>query len=382
MKYFRQSLNRVKNQRGIILTKDYHYNIFSFLLLAPFIGAGIALQYTLFPLIDIHALAVILAATLGAVTFIAVFPLWSTVFKIILLGWILMFALLDPEYAPLFGFISLGLIVSPSVQLIYQWDKAVVLRAGRFNKVLNAGIFLLVPIVDRIAEFVDTRIRATDFSAEKCLTKDTVPVHVDALAFWMIWDAKRAILEVENFVEAVVLSAQTALRDSIGRHDLADLLSEREKLGNEIQRVLDAKTNPWGITILSIEFTDIIIPQKLEDAMSKQAQAERERQSRIILGTAEVEIAEKFREASKKYADNPTALQLRAMNMVYEGIRSKGSMMILPSSALDSMNLGTVMGTAAFGKENISGLRFPGQKETDSEEKKDSPQENGGENDD
>jgi len=202
---------------------------------------------------------------------------------------------------------------------------------------------------------VDTRIRATDFSAEKTLTKDTVPVHVDALAFWMIWEAKQAVLEVENYIEAVILSAQTALRDSIGKHDLTSLLSEREELGKEIQRILDVKTNPWGITILSIEITDIIIPKELEDSMSKQAQAERERRSRVILGTAEVEIAEKFEKAAEKYKDNPVALQLRAMNMVYEGIRQNNSLILLPSSALDNMNLGAVLGTAAYNKVENAG---------------------------
>jgi regulator of protease activity HflC (stomatin/prohibitin superfamily) len=354
MKLFQRSINRIKNQHPVVFSKDFRYNIFSLMLLAPFIGGGVVLQYVLFPAVEFTPLALILTAGLGAVSLIALFPTWSTVFKIILLGWILMFAFLDTAYSPLVGFLSLGLIVSPSLQLIYQWDKAVILRAGKFLRVQNAGVFVLFPVLDRIAEFVDTRIRATDFSAEKTLTKDTVPVHVDALAFWMIWDAERAILEVEDFVEAVVLSAQTALRDSIGRHELADLLSEREKLGEEIQQVLDKKTNPWGITILSIEFTDIIIPPNLEDAMSKRAQAERERQSRVILGTAEVEIAEKFEAASNRYKENPTALQLRAMNMVYEGIRTNGSMMILPSSALDAMNLGTVMGAMALGKENAS----------------------------
>ena len=195
---------------------------------------------------------------------------------------------------------------------------------------------------------MDTRIRATDFSAEKTLTKDTVPVHVDAIAFWMVWDVKKAILEVESFIEAVVLSAQTALRDAIGKHELATLLSERDRLGKEIKVTLEAKTNPWGITILSIEIRDIIIPKELEDAMSKQAQAERERQSRVILGTAEVEISKKFEEASKRYVDNPTALHLRAMNMIYEGLRKNGSIILLPSNALESMSLGTVLGVTAL----------------------------------
>ena len=178
---------------------------------------------------------------------------------------------------------------------------------------------------------------------------DTVPVHVDALAFWMIWDATKAILEVENFMEAVVLSAQTALRDAIGRHDLADLLAEREKIGKEIQEVLDRKTNPWGITILSIEFTDIVIPKELEDAMSKRAQAERERQSRVILGTAEIEISDKFVEAAKRYKDDPTALHLRGMNMIYEGIKQRGTIVLLPSGGLASMSLGSVVDDLAKG---------------------------------
>ena len=205
-------------------------------------------------------------------------------------------------------------------------------------------------MVDRIAEFIDMRIRATDFSAEKTLTKDTVPVHVDALSFWMIWDAKRAILEVEDYTEAVILSAQTALRDSIGKHPLSSLLSEREELGREIQQALDAKTNPWGVSILSVEITDIIIPKELEDSLSKQAQAEREKESRIILGAAEVEIAKKFTEASAQYANDPIALQLRSMNMVYEGIRQNNSMMLMPASILDHMDFGAVMGTAAMQK--------------------------------
>ena len=223
--------------------------------------------------------------------------------------------------------------------MAHHWEKAVILRLGRFHRLRGPGLFWLPPVLDRVARFVDTRIRATDFSAEKTITMDTVPVHVDALAFWMIWDAQKAVLEVENFIEAVVLSAQTALRDAIGRNELAALLSERERLGQEIQQVLDRKTNPWGITILSIEITDILIPKELEDAMSKRAQAERERQSRVILGEAEREVAAKFVEAARIYEANPTALQLRGMNMIYEGIRQHGTIVLLPSGALSSMSL-------------------------------------------
>jgi regulator of protease activity HflC (stomatin/prohibitin superfamily) len=198
---------------------------------------------------------------------------------------------------------------------------------------------------------VDTRIRVTDFSAEKSLTRDTVPVHVDALAFWMIWDPEKAILEVENFEQAVTLSAQTALRASIGSNDLTTLLSERDRLGTEIQQIVDSKTNPWGITIISVEFKEILIPKDLEDALSREAQAEREHASRVILGSTEAEIAQSFKEAANSYRDDPVALQLRAMNMVYESMRNKGGLVLVPASSLESMNLGTVLGTATYGAQ-------------------------------
>lgn len=344
--------SRIKNIQKKHLEKDFTYNAFSYLILSLFIAAGILVQVRFGGISLGREIAIIAAITVGAASLIALFPQWSTALKMVILGWLALFIWLSTDYWPLFLILSIGILISSACELIYQWDKVVVLRMGRFHKVKGPGLFFLIPFIDRITAFVDTRIRATDFSAEKTITKDTVPVHVDALAFWMIWNAKQAVLEVENYTEAVILSAQTALRDSIGKHDLSELLSEREKLCAEIQTALDSKTNPWGITILSIEFTDIIIPQGLEDAMSKRAQAEREKQSRVILGTAEVEIAKKFEEASKSYVDNPTALHLRAMNMVYEGIRQKGTMILLPSSALESMNLGATLGTAAFAAQH------------------------------
>jgi len=244
-----------------------------------------------------------------------------------------------------------GLIIAPSFQIAYQWERAVVLRFGKFQALRKPGIFFIVPVVDKVARFVDQRVRVTDFSAETTLTSDTVPVNVDAIAFWMVWDAQKAVLEVEQFEDAVILSAQTALRNAIGKNDLANLLSERDRLGREIQHVLDEKTNGWGITTQAVEIRDIIIPKDLEDAMSRQAQAERERQSRIILGTAETEIAEKFARASAHYINNPVALHLRAMNMVYEGLRQKGSMIIVPSSAVETMGLGALGGLTAFGRD-------------------------------
>ena len=245
---------------------------------------------------------------------------------------------------------ALAAVGAPCIQVAYQWERAVLLRLGKFVGIRGSGVFVVWPVIDRVAQFVDQRIRATDFRAETTLTKDTVPVSVDAIAFWMVWDAEKSILEVEDFMSAVILSAQTALRDAIGRSELAELLSHRERLGNEIQRVLDAKTNPWGITAQSVEIRDIIIPTGLEDAMSKQAQSERERQSRIILGTAETEIAEKFAKASESYKHNPVALHLRAMNMVFEGLKQKGSMVIVPSSAVETMGLGALGGLTALGQ--------------------------------
>ena len=242
-------------------------------------------------------------------------------------------------------------LLAPCVQMANQWERAVVLRFGKFVGIRGPGLFGVLPVIDKVVQYVDQRIRVSDFRAETTLTKDTVPVNVDAIAFWMVWDAEKAVLEVENFPSAVILSAQTALRDAIGRSELADLLSHRERVGHEIQAVLDANTNPWGITAQAVEIRDIIIPKGLEDAMSKQAQAERERQSRIILGTAETEIADKFAKASEAYKHNPVALHLRAMNMVFEGLKQKGSMVIVPSTAVETMGLGALGGLTAFGQQ-------------------------------
>jgi regulator of protease activity HflC (stomatin/prohibitin superfamily) len=265
------------------------------------------------------------------------------------------YLMLRPESVVFLVTVVGGLLVAPSIQIAYQWERAVVLRFGRFKGLRESGLFGIVPIIDKVAQFVDQRIRVTDFSAETTLTSDTVPVNVDAIAFWMVWDAQKAVLEVEQFDQAVVLSAQTALRNAIGKHDLATLLSERDQLGGEIQKVLDEKTSAWGITTQAVEIRDVIIPKGLEDAMSRQAQAERERQSRIILGTAETEIAEKFAKASEHYEDNPVALHLRAMNMVFEGLRQKGSMIIVPSTAVETMGLGALGGLTAFGHQTPTG---------------------------
>ena len=358
MELFQKRIERIKNMQRQIFSKDFNYNAVSFLVFGLFIAAGVILQLSYTPAVEMEDVYITAGGLLVAGALVAAVPMWIFLVQMIIVIWIVMMAFIGPEFYPFAATGSIGLLFSSSLQLVYQWDKVVILRVGRFRKVHGPGIFFILPLLDRIASVIDTRIRATDFTAEKTLTKDTVPVHVDALAFWMIWDARQAVLEVENYLEAVTLSAQTALRDSIGKHALKDLLSERDELGKEIQRILDAKTNPWGVTVLSIEITDIIIPKELENAMSKQAQAERERKSRVILGEAEVEIAEKFEKAAERYRDNPVALQLRAMNMVYEGIRNNNSLMLLPSSALDNMNLGAILGSAAYNKtilEDASG---------------------------
>jgi regulator of protease activity HflC (stomatin/prohibitin superfamily) len=247
---------------------------------------------------------------------------------------------------------ALGIFALFSLKVAQQWERAVVLRFGKFTGLKGPGLFAVIPIVDEVTHIVDQRLRVTDVSAESALTRDTVPVNVDAIVFWTVWDAQKAILEVADYLDAVALSAQTALREAIGRHVLAEMITEREQLGKELQKILDEKTNPWGITVGSVEIRDVKIPADLEDAMSRQAQAERERQARIILGTAETEIAERFVKAGDAYIGHPLALHLRAMNMLYEALKEKGSMVIVPSSAVETMGLGGLSGMTALAQKN------------------------------
>ena len=242
----------------------------------------------------------------------------------------------------------LGLYLLYAIRVADQWEKVAVLRLGKYVGLRGPGVFHVIPIVDRLSRYVDQRVRVANVSAESTLTRDTVPVNVDAIVFWMVWNAEKSILEVQDFTQAITLSAQTALRESIGRHELHQMVAERELLGQELQRILDEKTNPWGITVQSVEIRDVQIPPALQDAMSRQAQAERERQARIILGQAETEIADKFQQASLVYQSNPTALHLRAMNMLYEAIKDRGSMVIVPSSAVETMGLGGMLATASL----------------------------------
>ena len=249
--------------------------------------------------------------------------------------------------------IIVAALLLAAMQVARQWEKAVVLRLGKFEGLKGPGLFWIIPIIDTITTWIDHRVMVTPFSAEKTLTRDTVPVNVDAVLFWVVWDAEKAALEVENYQTAIAWASQTALREIIGQMTLADILVGRAKMDAELQKIIDERTAPWGITVQSVEIRDVIIPADLEDAMSRQAQAERERQARVILGESEKQIASSFAEASQAYLDNPTALHLRAMNMLFEGLKEKGAMVIVPSSAVDTMNLGGISGITSLAQNEM-----------------------------
>ena len=250
------------------------------------------------------------------------------------------------------GWLILGCYFLYWLKVASQWEKAIILRLGKFHKLAGPGLFMLIPFVDTLANWIDHRVMVTPFSAEKTLTKDTVPVDVDAVLFWVVWDAEKAALEVADYKAAIAWAAQTALREIIGQSMLADILVGRARMDADLQKVIDERTTPWGITVQSVEIRDVIIPPDLEDAMSRQAQAERERQARVILGESEKQIAGSFAEASLSYIDNPTALHLRAMNMLFEGLKEKGALVIVPSSAVDTMNLGGLSGMVSLAQQN------------------------------
>jgi len=255
---------------------------------------------------------------------------------------------------PVITGIVVGIVLMQSPRVAQQWERGIVLRLGRFVAMKGPGLFWVVPFVDNVTAWIDQRTITTSFAAEQTLTSDTVPVNVDAVLFWMVHDAQRAALEVQDYEQAVSWAAQTALRDIIGRTALTDLLRGRERIETELQQLIDALSNPWGITVQSVEMRDVVIPSALQDAMSREAQAAREKQARIILGQAEQEIAHSFEEAAKSYRDNPTALHLRAMNMLYEGLKEKGALMLVPSSAVESMGMGGLMGAAALQQQRLT----------------------------
>ncbi len=262
-------------------------------------------------------------------------------------------------------FLLLALLVSSAIKVADQWDKAVILRLGRFHSLRGPGIFFIIPIIDTIPYWIDTRVITSSFTAEKTLTKDTVPVDVDAVLFWKVIAPRKAALDVADYKSAISWASQTALRDVIGKTMLSDMLEGRDKISVELQRIIDERTEPWGINVISVEVKDVLIPPALEDAMSMQAQAERERQARVILGDSERQVAEKFADAARSYTSNPTALHLRAMNMLYEGLKSNSTIVIVPSTALETMQLGGLAGITAL----TMGFSPEGQKK----EKKNEP---------
>jgi len=281
--------------------------------------------------------------------------LFGILMAITVLGAVLIDGRVPDAWTGLFVIVMtlLSVYILFALKVASQWEKAVVLRLGKFQTLRGPGVFWIIPIIDAIPSWIDHRVMVTPFSAEKTLTKDTVPVDVDAVLFWVVWDAEKAALEVKDYQSALAWAAQTALRDIIGRMMLADILIGRSAIDEELQRIIDERTTPWGVTVNSVEIRDIVIPQNLEDAMSRQAQAERERQARIILGESEKQIAVSFSEASKAYVDNPTALHLRAMNMLFEGLKEKGALVIVPSSAGDTMNLGAMSGMVSIAQNNL-----------------------------
>jgi len=288
-------------------------------------------------------------------------PIAITIFIIFLLTAVVGAMLMDGKVpgnwigAYVLGLTIIGTYSMYSLKVASQWEKAILLRLGKFRGLRGPGLFWIIPLVDNIPAWIDHRVMVSPFAAEKTLTKDTVPVDVDAVLFWVVWDAEKAALEVENYRTAIAWAAQTALRDIIGRMMLADILVGRSAIDEELQRMIDERTTPWGVTVQSVEIRDIVIPQNLEDAMSRQAQAERERQARVILGESEEQIADSFAEASKVYINNPTALHLRAMNMLFEGLKEKGALVIVPSSAIDTMNLGGLSGMVSLAQNNLPG---------------------------
>jgi regulator of protease activity HflC (stomatin/prohibitin superfamily) len=287
-------------------------------------------------------------------------PIAIFLFVVVIAGVVKVILILDAIHASdltiavwTFAMTAIGIYLLFALKVANQWEKAVVLRLGKIKGLKGPGFFSIIPIIDSIPAWIDHRVMVTPFAAEKTLTKDTVPVDVDAVLFWVVWDAEKAALEVQDYRTAIAWAAQTALREIIGQMSLADILVGRKKMDEDLQKIIDERTTPWGVTVQSVEIRDVIIPQDLEDTMSRQAQAERERQARVILGESEKQIAESFAEASKAYVNNPTALHLRAMNMLFEGLKEKGALVIVPSSAVDTMNLGGLSGVVSMAQNNL-----------------------------
>ena len=342
--------NLIKNLIRKQFESDFYINPVNFLILSCCTAAGMIL-YT-FKIQD---------STLSDFVYLLIFPLllfvnltcagkWESFINVNLIAIIGFYWWKGPVSLYYSIPIGIGSVIAPCFQLTREWERAVLLRLGKFKMIKGPGIFLILPFTDTINKIVDLRIRATDFAAETNLTQDSVPLTIDAIAFWMVWDAEKAILEVENYVDAVILSAQTALRDAIGEKTLSVLLQKREELGEEIRKSVDKKTSEWGITIQSIEIRDIILPKELSNVMSKRAQAEREKHSRIIIGEAEIELAKKFQKAAEIYRQDEIAFKLKGMHIVNEGLKNGNSMLMVPSSISENLNIDNLFGVKALGE--------------------------------
>jgi regulator of protease activity HflC (stomatin/prohibitin superfamily) len=285
----------------------------------------------------------------GRVNVVSVFVLLAA----LVVGFVMMAVAQNPGWLLIWA--VAGIVLAQSPKIAKQWERAVVLRLGRYTGLRGPGLFWITPFIESVSLYIDQRVVTTSFAAEETLTSDTVPVNVDAVLFWMVHDSEKAALEVQDYSQAVSWAAQTGLRDIIGRTSLTELLRGRERIESELQSLIDQRSNPWGVTVQSVEMRDVVIPSSLQDAMSREAQASREKSARIILGQAEVEIASLFHEAAKSYQNNPTALHLRAMNILYEGLKEKGALMLVPSTAVESMGLGGLMGAAALRQQTLSG---------------------------
>lgn len=355
----------MKNKRKPERRSDFALNAVSLGLLAVLAGCGLALRLAT----GVHPSAtdygILLGLPMAAVGVMALFPRWTTAIKLLILVGIALAAFYVPDGGYLFAFAALGALVAPAVQKMEEWERAVVLRFGKFSRVRGPGLFLILPLADRIAKKVDLRIRVTDFAAQETLTLDSVTVTVDAICFWLVWDAEKAVCEVEEYEDAVILSSQTALRKAISKHELTVFLERGEDIEKEIRADVDQKTTDWGITVQHIEITDIQIPEALQDSLSRLAQMEREKRGRVLLAEAEIEISRKLEEASRVYDAHGTAMKLKCLSILNEGLKAGNSMMLVPNSITEELKSKDLFGLQALNEIR----RASGRKEKDDEDR-------------
>lgn len=359
----------IKNARGPEKRKDFTLNAVGATLLATLAAFAIAARLLAGPVPSPLDFGVLVGAPLVTALVMTLFPRWSVAIKLLILAalslaiWRMAGDVGTAETGLVLAFAAAGVIIAPAVQKMEEWERAIVLRFGKFYKVRGPGLFLILPFADRVASVVDLRIRVTDFSAETTLTKDSVTVTVDALCFWLVWDAEKAVCEVQDYEEAVILSSKTALRNAVSKNDLSAFLERGEKIEEQIRDEVDQKTTEWGITVQHIEITDIQIPVGLQDSLSRLAQAEREKKGRILLAEAEIEIARRFEEAAKIYISNETAMKLKSLSILNEGLKAGNSMMLVPNSITEELKSKDLFGLEALGEARAKNARGQEKKE-------------------